>query len=375
MARAARALHPGAWWLWALGLAASASTTTNPYLLLLLMAVCAFVVAMRHSDHAWSSAFRFYLVLAAAIVVIRVVFRIVFTIDMPGHVLFTLPEIPLPDWVAGIRLLGKVTRESVLAGLYDGLRLATLVVCIGAANSLANPKRMLASMPPALYEVGTALVVSVSVLPQLADSVRRVRAARKLRAVRGGRVGRLKGLVVPILEDALERSMALAAGMDSRGYGRTGNLSRGRRTVTGVLMLLGLSGICVGVYGLLDHTAPRWLAHPMLIGGVALAALGFASAGRRVRRTRYRPDRWRRAEIAVALSGIAVAVAFYSALGGVEDYPMMYPDVSTAPFVTTMALVAVLMGALPAVLAPPPELSMAAVSFEDEKEDHDDRVA
>jgi energy-coupling factor transport system permease protein len=27
---------------------------------------------------------------------------------------------------------------------------------------------------------------------------------------------------VPVLEDALERSLALAAGMDTRGYGRSG---------------------------------------------------------------------------------------------------------------------------------------------------------
>ena len=82
----------------------------------------------------------------------------------------------------GITLLGPVTQESLLAGLYDGLRLATIVICVGAANSLANPKRLLRSVPPALYEIGTALVVAVTVLPQFADSARRVRAAQSLRA-------------------------------------------------------------------------------------------------------------------------------------------------------------------------------------------------
>ncbi|MDP9443673.1 MAG: ECF transporter S component [Actinomycetota bacterium] len=33
-----RTLHPGAWWLWALGLAAAASRTTNPAILLLVLA-------------------------------------------------------------------------------------------------------------------------------------------------------------------------------------------------------------------------------------------------------------------------------------------------------------------------------------------------
>ena len=91
--------------------------------------------------------------------------------------------------MAGIRLLGPVTREALLAGLYDGLRLAAIVICIGAANSLANPKRLLKSVPPALYEIGTTLVVAVTVFPQLADSARRVRAAQALRTTGFGRTG------------------------------------------------------------------------------------------------------------------------------------------------------------------------------------------
>ena len=191
--RPARDLHPGAWWLWAMGLAAAASATINPFLLLLIVGVAGFTVSMRRSDHPWSRSFRLYLLFGLVIVVIRVVFRVLLGGGYGTIVLVDLPEIPLPDWVAGVRLLGPMTLESVLAGLYDGMRLATIVICVGAANSLANPKRLLKSMPPALYEIGTAIVVAVALLPQLADSLRRVRAARQLRGVPGGRVGRLAG--------------------------------------------------------------------------------------------------------------------------------------------------------------------------------------
>ncbi|MGN6252118.1 MAG: energy-coupling factor transporter transmembrane component T family protein [Marmoricola sp.] len=355
--RAARDLHPGAWWIWALGLAVAASATTNPWLLLLLVAAAALVVVARRSDHTWSLSFRLYLVLALFIVVLRLVFRIVLGTGS-GHVLIDLPEIGLPGWVHGVRLLGPLTRESLLSGLYDGMRLATLVVCVGAANALANPKRLLRAMPPALYEIGTAVVVAVSVLPQLADSVQRVRAARRLRGVPGGRVRALRGLVIPVLEDALERSLALAAGMDARGYGRTGSLGRGRRAVTGALLLLGLVGVCVGVYAVLDHTAPRWLALPMLGGGLLLAGGGFVSAGGRVGRTRYRPDRWQAPDVAVALSGVLVAVGITTMLPTL----VLLPDVTGAPPLTALALLLPLVGALPALVAPPPMLTAAAVT-------------
>ena len=108
-------------------------------------------------------------------------FRVLVGGNDAGHVLMSLPEIPLPDWVAGISLLGPFSREELLAAVYEGLRLATLLIAVGAANALANPKRLMRSLPPALYEIGTAMVVAITVIPQLADSARRVRAAQQLR--------------------------------------------------------------------------------------------------------------------------------------------------------------------------------------------------
>jgi energy-coupling factor transport system permease protein len=353
--RLPRDLHPVAWWVWALGLSTAASFTTNPFLLLLLVGVATVVVMARRSDQPWARSFRLYVWVGVGIVVVRVLFRILFGYD-DGTVLIDLPEIPLPDWVEGIRLLGPVTLEALLAGFYDGLRLATLVICIGAANSLANPKRLLRSVPPALYEIGTALVVAVTVLPQFADSVRRVRAAQNLRAGETGRVGRLRRLLVPVLEDALERSLALAAGMDTRGYGRTTGMTPAQRRRTGALMLAGLCGICVGVYAVLDHTAPRVLALPMLGLGVGVAVAGLASAGRQVHRTRYRPDRWRLPELVVAASGVLTGIVGWYVAG---HQPLIaYPPVDVVPQVSALALLGTMVGLAGGLCSPP-----AAVPF------------
>ncbi|MDN4172741.1 energy-coupling factor transporter transmembrane component T [Nocardioides sp. SOB77] len=351
-ARLPRDLHPVAWYVWAIGLATAASSTTNPLVLGLLLAVATLVVVARRSDQPWAASFRLYLWLAVVVLVTRVVFRIVFGGSYPGTVLLDLPEVPLPDWVLGIRLLGPLTREGLLSGVYDGLRLATIIVCIGAANALANPKRLLRSVPPALHEVGTALVVAVTVLPQLADSVRRVRAAQQLRAGEERRVRGLRRVLVPVLEDALERSLALAAGMDARGYGRAPGQTRAERWTTGALLLVGLGGICVGVYGVLDQTAPRVLAGPMLGLGLVAAVAGLATAGRRVDRTRYRPDRWRWPEVVVVASGVVVgAVGVWASR---HQVPIAYPDLTRVPEISIALLAGVLVGVLAAVVAPEP---------------------
>ena len=349
-----RDLHPAAWWVWALGLATAASRTTNPWLLAMILLVACQVVVARRSDAPWAMSFRLYLYLGAFVVALRVAFRFIFSGAGGDTVVLRLPEIPLPDIAAGINLFGEITAESLLGGFYDGLRLATMLICLGAANALANPKRLLKSMPPALYEIATAVVVAVTVFPQLAESTIRVNRARRLRGVSGKRLRVLKTVVIPVLEDALDRSLSLAASMDSRGYGRAGDATPRERLLTGTLMIGGLLGVCVGTYASLDATTPRYLAAPALTIGTAVALGGFILAGRRVQRTRYRPDSWLPAEIVTALSGVVCAAVLVSGVGfddAVLFPPLMalaWPQLSLAP------VAGVLVALIPAFLTPAP---------------------
>lgn len=354
-ARYRRALHPGAWWIWSLGLAVSATKTTNPLLLALLLAAASVVVALRRTDAPWAMSFRLYVLTGAFVVLMRVAYRILLGGGSSGeHVLLHLPGWNLPTWASGIHLLGPVRATNLLGALGDGMRLGTLIICVGAANTLANPKRLLKSVPSALYELGTALIVAVSVFPQLAESVWRIRKARALRG--GPPPGRqaIRALLVPLLEDALDRSLLLAAAMDSRGYGRHGTTPRRSLRMTSALMIAGLGGICVGAYGTLDDTAPAYLGMPLLLIGILLAGVGLWQAGRRVHRTRYRPDRWQAPDILVGLCGVTTAVLVVVA--GHADPAAMAPSFLPLawPSLPTAALLGVVAACLPAWLAPPP---------------------
>src|SRR5207244_11138172 len=108
-------------------------------------------------------------------------------------------------------------------------------------------------------------------------------------------------------------SFLLAAAMDSRGYGRSSELPLRVRRTTAALLLLGLLGLCLGTYSLLDTSTPRFLGAPTLALGIALAAAGLALGGHRIRRTQYRPDPWRLPEWSAAISG---AVAAPTAVAG-----------------------------------------------------------
>lgn len=370
-----RDLHAGAWWLWAIGLATAASFTLNPAALLLICVVAALVVAARRTEAPWALSFRLYVYLALIVVAVRVVFRVVFGESaMPGDtVVVHLPQIPLPDAARGITLLGDVSVNAVAGGLYDGLRLGTIIVCVGAANTLANPKRLLKSVPPALYEVGTAIIVALTLFPQLAESIRRVRNARKLRGSPKRGIGLIHRVLVPVVEDALERSMTLAAGMDARGYGRSGHATRRERWVNGTLMLAGLLALCVGTYAYLDSTAPREWAAGGVIAGLLLAGLALWSAGRRVQRTRYRPDQWRIAELVTVASGAVVAVGLERAAR--FDHAAVTPGLDHWPDVPFWLLGIILLGAVPAFATPRPVPSHPTEASATAREGHDARTA
>ncbi|MFF3493885.1 energy-coupling factor transporter transmembrane component T [Streptomyces sp. NPDC002795] len=354
-AHRSNSLHPGAWWIWALGLGTAASRTTNPLLLALLIGVAGYVVAARRTEAPWARSYGAFVKLALAVLSIRLVFATLLGSAIPGtHLLFTLPEMPLPDWAQGVRIGGPVTLEGLVFALYDGLKLATLLICVGAANALASPSRLLKSLPGALYEAGVAVVVAMTFAPNLVADVRRLRAARRLR---GRPDSGLRGLLqvgLPVLEGALERSVSLAAAMDARGYGRTAEVPPAVRRATAALTLGGLIGVCAGTYGLLAASGSGY-GLPVLLAGVAAALGGLWLGGRRTVRTRYRPDVWGVRAWLVAASGATAAAAMIWA--GTQDPAALQPPVVplAAPELPLWPAAGILLGLLPAFIAPVPD--------------------
>lgn len=345
-----RALHPGAWWLWALGMAVAASRTRNPVLLVLILAVTGFVVAARRTDAPWAHSYAAFLKLGLVVIGLRVVLQALLSTRSQGNtVLFTLPQIPLPEWANGVKLGGEVTLEALLTALYDGGQLAVMLCCVGAANALASPRRLLKSLPGALYEMGVASVVALTFAPQLVTDARRIRAARRLR---GRTRGSFRTTAMPVLEGALDRSVELAAAMDSRGYGRTAHVPQGQRRLTAVCVLLGLLGILLGVYALLTDSMAFPLAATALAVGLLLALGAMAVGRQRVTRTRYRPDPWALPEWLVVASGAIAAGAMVTAAArGVAGLLLAGPLV--VPPVPLVPVVGILIGLAPAVVAPP----------------------
>jgi energy-coupling factor transport system permease protein len=288
------------------------------------------------------------------VILIRVAVQVLFGIRLPGHRLFDLPRLPLPHWAAGVSIGGPVTVESVLAAAYEGLRLAVILLCFGAANALASPYRLLRCLPAVLYEAGVAVTVALAFAPEAVMAAADIREARRLRGRPTRGIAGLRGLAVPVLQTALDRSLELAASMDARGYGRrVAGLGPARR-LAGLATATGLLAVAAGTYGLLDPSSPRALGLPVLAAGSALLAAAVVARGRRSPRTRYRPDPWARAEWLVALAGLATLAAFVATawLGHGDLHPGTFP--LQTPRLAALPALGIVIALLPAQVAPRP---------------------
>ena len=370
---APRPLHPGAWWGWAIGCAVVASRTTNPIILALVIAIVCLTVVLRRGTAPWALAFRLYVYLACFIVVMRLFFRILFSANGPT-VLVNLPTLVFPEPLSAIRLFGPVSAEALISGGQSALQLAAMILAVGAANALANPKRLLASVPGALYEWGTVVVIALSIFPQLAESLERVRRARQLRAETGKGAHLIRNVAMPVLSDGLDRSLVLAGAMDSRGYGRSVSISVSSRRVTSVLLVVSSLALCVGAYGLLDTGfTPLWMGVPMVVVGLLIGFVGLRLSGRRVIRSRYRPDSMRVPEWIVLASGVVACVGIV--IVGITQPTVAFPSAQPLgwPPVSVGAICAALVLLLPGFLAPEPE-PRAAKPSPTERKQSDDQV-
>lgn len=349
-----RWLHPVAWWAWAGGLAIAASTTTNPLLLIGLMVSAGVVVEMRKPVAPWARSFSFFVKLALLVVAIRVLAQVL--IGAPGGTttVLPMPGATLPEWLAGVRLGGDVMLEPLLGAFYDGLRLAAILVAVGAASSLASPARLLKSVPAAVYEIGVSVVVAATFLPQLVNDIARVRANRRLRGRSDTGLRGYGAAAMPVLHGAMDRSITLAAAMDSRGYGRAGHRSPTERTSSAAILLAGLLFATIGTYGLLGTGAATWWGPTFIVFGVAFVVLSMTLAGRRSIRTRYRPNVWYPSDITTACIGAVVAGLFLVASN--VSPSVLTPSLSppTWPSLSILTLAGLMIATIPAFITPVP---------------------
>ncbi len=162
-------------------------------------------------------------VVAVGFVVLRVVYRLVFGGSSGGGILLVdLPRIQLPGPFAGVSLLGPITTGGLVATTLGALPFAAGILAVGLLGVVVDLQSLVArgTRRGPLRAVSRALMIAWSTFPALRISVLRVLLARQLRGERS-----LASLFVPVLEQTVERAIALGASLEVRGFASSRRLT------------------------------------------------------------------------------------------------------------------------------------------------------
>jgi energy-coupling factor transport system permease protein len=355
-------LHAVTWALWAVAAAACVQLAPSPVYVTLVIGIALLVVTAHRLDTTLARAFPLLLGLGVTFAVIRVVLTALTSHDPgaagpPPDAWFTLPQFTVPRILGGFTIGGTVDGVVVLSAASQAYAVVGVMAAFGAFNAVASHHELLQASPPAFHEPGLIVTVALAFVPSMMLAVQASREADRART--GGRAvrrGRLLRTAVPIVESGLERAMALAESMDSRGFAHH-TAQRGDRVAAwlGLASMLALGGSFLALVGRASTSALVAAA----AGTVGLAA-AVVVASRGARHTRYRPRRATRLDVAVTLAvlGAPAGLAVLRALGHSTlvwwPSPIRFPEVSVWP-VLCLALLAV-----PALVAPVPPLASSA---------------
>ena len=294
-----RTLHPLAWWFWGISLAIATSRTANVWLLAIIITATIVVTFARRSNDPWAAALTIGIKIACVALFIRMVIAVIFGVPGDGRVIFTLPRIRLPEWLAGILLGGDVTSERLNFVLMESLTIFALVITLAGASSLANPKQTLRSLPGILHEAGVALIIATTLIPHFAMSLKRISQARKLRG--DEKRFSFKRSVIPLFEESLERALIMAESMEARGYGHKPDaVAGGRKKAPTILILIGTGTL---LFSLLQMLIGSRYAITLAFSIFCLAC-GLTLGNQMNTRSKYRPIPWRKEELLVMVASI-----------------------------------------------------------------------
>jgi energy-coupling factor transport system permease protein len=304
--------HPTTWIIWSLSASVAALLTRNPWYLLSLSIIAVLVRWYATGERPGGWFLRVYLSLLLFPALLNLIF------SRSGETV--LLDLPI-RWIGG-----PYTLEALVFGLAAGVQIACLLTIMMVFSELVNAQDLLRRTPSALYPVGVTASIGLTFVPYARRAYEALKEAQQVRGYQPRGWRDLPNVVTPLVVLSLERAIAIAESLVSRGWGRKGLLGWQR------------AGLIAGLIGLVLTLAtwvlfPSWGGEAVLLFGVSSLLLWFSlRVGNGSHR--FSPDIWSRKDSLIAgccLGGLFVFafLAFASPIT-LTFYP--YPQVSFPDF-------------------------------------------
>lgn len=252
--------NPGAWCVWFASVLLTISVVKNPLYLLIIIAsaVLCFVSTDSGEDEApaWSA----FLKMGAAFFVLSLLYNIL--ISHYGETVMAT----LPAWIPVFG--GPLTAEAAVFGLVFGLTFMSGLVAFAVLNARAGAAELVNLLPRRMRSAATVVSITFNYIPATAEAAREIREAQEIRGLGygsgiSGQVRRAGASITPLVIMGLEKSVATAESMESRGYGNSLKSSPPRKRIswTGYDVAVAVAGAVPAVAAVIcAYTGTAYLA-------------------------------------------------------------------------------------------------------------------
>ncbi len=324
--------------------AVSVQATTNPIYTTLVLLVAALVVEAHGRRTLFAKAFPIMIGLAAVFGAVRVLLTVLTTHATGSTVLFRWPyEFTMPKVVGGFTIFGSFEQEPLVRSLFEAYAVVAFIATFAAWNAVVSHHEVLRAVPRAFHEPALVVAIAIAFVPSTIATLQAVHLADRARC--GGtpvRKGRLRRYVIPVVEGGLERAIALAESMESRGLGHSRATREETRAAS--LSFIAIAAMGGAIVALISRA--RLAAGTLAIASIAMFVSATIVASRAHPRTRYRPKPITKTDqVIMAVCGISVAtMLMFSLLNDASmswsPHPLSWPSVNPVAVIALLGLAA-----------------------------------
>ncbi len=322
-----------AWLIWTAATAVLTMLTRNPFYIVIILLAVRLVALNWEQDEA---AFKLPLLrLLLVILLFSTLFNMLFA-HVGQVVLVTLPY----GWPL---IGGPLTLEAAVYGAVNGLMLFTLLLVFIAFNNIVPGSDLVHLTPRAFHDLGLVVLIALTYVPETSRHWQKIKDAQAIRGhqIRGWRDWR--PILIPLLVGGMERAMALAEAMVSRGYGATTQTSQ--PLLAQGLLLLGLGAAFAGWLLSFWFGWPGWV---LMGSGVMVLLLLIWALGEKVSWRHYGLRVWGWRETLVVVTAVLPLLLFLLPLPFIDRsslYYSPYPQLHLPPFNLLLGLALALLAA------------------------------
>jgi energy-coupling factor transporter transmembrane protein EcfT len=311
-------IHPATWIIWTLSASVVALLTRNPWYLLWLSLISILVRWVSSGERPGGWFLRIYLSLLVTPALLNLVF------SRSGDTV--LLELPI-RWVGG-----PYTLEALIFGSSAGVQIACLLTIMMIFSERVSAQDLLRRTPSALYPVGVTASIGLTFVPHARRAYDALREAQQVRGYQPKGWRDLPKVVTPLVILSLERAIAIAESLVSRGWGRQG-LGGWRR----IAVVSGLIGLAFGLGIWILFPSQGWGALLFVFLSCVLLWFGFRTGDGS---KRFRPDVWSQKDSLIAVFSLSpmIVIGFLAVTNPVSLTYYPYPKLSIPDFQWPIAL-------------------------------------